>query len=107
MPTFKDHKAPTQKKTHSFHVASVLLNCRILDASQIQMNHDRQLYEQAHCRQSTFDAFEELVGMKVEGIMIGSHMLGSSFEVFSYIFIVFFSVSPYIYFICVFTLMYW
>ena len=41
-----------RKKRHSFHVASVLLNCRILDASQIQMNHDRQLYEQTHCRQS-------------------------------------------------------
>ena len=33
MPTIESHKAPTQKKTHILHVASVLLNCIILNAS--------------------------------------------------------------------------
>ena len=28
----------------------LLLNCRILNASRIHLNHDRQMYEQAHCR---------------------------------------------------------
>ena len=39
----EDRNAPTQDKTQCFLVATVSL--------MIQLNHERQLLEQAHCRQ--------------------------------------------------------
>ena len=64
VPLFKDRKAPTQEKTQCFPIvckarannaiASLKYTSffEILNASRIQLNHDRQLYEQAHCRHS-------------------------------------------------------